>query len=88
MGVGIKAPIPKDWAARASKLVSAYVDWARRAESALPAAEKLRRLASRIYRSKGERRLVADYYAASFQVEVGAASRRDTNRETPIHTAA
>ena len=30
MGVGIKSPIAKDCAARASKLVSAYVAWARR----------------------------------------------------------
>ena len=50
--------------------------------------EKLRRLASQLYRSKGERRQVADYYAADFQVDVDAASQRDWDRESPIHTAA
>jgi SAM-dependent methyltransferase len=88
MGLGIKSPAPADAAARASSLVSAYADWVRRAEAALPAAVKLRRLASRIYRSKGERRQVADYYAAGFQVDVEAASQRERNRESPIHTAA
>jgi SAM-dependent methyltransferase len=88
MGVGIKAPIPSDCAAKASSLVSAYGDWARNTESALPAGEKLRRLASRIYRSKGERRQVADYYAADFHVDVEAASQREWDRESPIHTAA
>ena len=63
-------------------------DWLREARSALPAGEKLRRLASRIYRSKGERRQVADYYAADFQVDIGAARQRDRDRESPIHTAA
>ncbi len=88
MGLGIKSPTPADAAAKASSLVAAYIDWARRAEAALPASVKLRRLASRIYRSKGERRLVADYYAAGFQVDVESAPQRDRDRESPIHTAA
>ena len=79
MGVGIKAPAPADTAARASRLVSMYIDLARQSEAGLPAAEKLRRLAARIYRSKGERRQVADYYRATLQVDIGAVS---------IHTAA
>jgi SAM-dependent methyltransferase len=69
MGIGLKAPVPTDLAARSSRLIAGYVDWARRAESALPVGEKLRRLAARIYRSKGERRQVADYYAAEFHVD-------------------
>jgi SAM-dependent methyltransferase len=88
MGLGIKSPAPADAAAKASSLVSAYVDWARHAEAALPAAVKLRRLASRIYRSKGERRQVADYYAAGFQIDLESASQRERIRESPIHTAA
>ena len=88
MGLAIKSPIPADADARASRLVSAYIDWARREEAALPAGVKLRRLASRIYRSKGERRQVADYYAASFQVDLDAAAQRDRNRQSPIQTAA
>jgi SAM-dependent methyltransferase len=88
MGIGMKAPISSDCVARASGLVSAYRDWARSTESALPGFEKLRRLASRIYRSKGERRQVADYYEAEFHVDVEAASRSECDRESPIHTAA
>jgi SAM-dependent methyltransferase len=90
MGVGIKAPIPADGATKLSRLVLAYCESARGAEAALPVGAKLRRLASRIYRSKGERRQVADYYAAEFHVDVEAASQRERERvhETPIHTAA
>jgi SAM-dependent methyltransferase len=74
MGVGIKSPIPLDCAAKASRLITAYRDWAQSAESALPVGEKLRRLASRIYRSKGERRQVADYYAADFHFDADVES--------------
>jgi SAM-dependent methyltransferase len=86
MGVGLKAAAPTDFAARSARLVAAYVDWARAAESALPVGEKVRRLAARIYRSKGERRQVADYYAAEFHVDNELAAHRD--HEIPIHTAA
>ncbi len=88
MGVGIKSPSPADSAARASRLVSMYVDLARLSEATLPVGEKFRRLASLIYRSKGERRQMADYYQAEFHVDVEAVSQRDRNRESPIHTAA
>jgi SAM-dependent methyltransferase len=88
MGVGIKAPIPADCAAKVSSLVSSYVDWARRAEAALPPGRKLRRLASLLFRSKGERRQVAHYYAAEFQVDFTAASRQERIGASPIHTAA
>jgi SAM-dependent methyltransferase len=88
MGLGIKAPIPVDFHAKASRLVSAYVAWARRTESALPVADKVRRLASRIYRSKGERRQVADYYAAAFRVDAEGASQRDGDRGAPMPSAA
>jgi SAM-dependent methyltransferase len=79
MGLGIKSPTPPDCTVRASRLVASYTELARGSEAALPAAEKLRRLASRLYRSKGERRQVADYYRAAFQVDIAAVS---------IHTAA
>jgi SAM-dependent methyltransferase len=88
MGIGIKSPISADCAVMASRLVSAYIDLARLTEAALPVGEKLRRLASRIYRSKGERRQVADYYAAEFHVDFESASQRDKAFESPIHTAA
>jgi SAM-dependent methyltransferase len=72
MGLGLKAPAPADFPIRAARLVSSYLDWARRTESALPVGDKLRRLAARLYRSKGERRQIADYYAAEFHVEAPA----------------
>jgi SAM-dependent methyltransferase len=88
MAVGIKSPIPTDFTTRAARLVSAYLEWARRTKAALPAGEKLRRLASLIYRSKGERRQVANYYAAEFQIDTRPAAQMERLRESPIHTAA
>ncbi len=88
MGLGIKAPIPTDCAARIANLIAAYDGWRRGAKSGLPFGEKLRRLVSQLYRSKGERRQVADYYAAAFQIDIGAASAPNWDRESPIHTAA
>ncbi len=88
MGVGIKSPIPADFPTRASELALAYTEWAHRTEAALPVGDKLRRLASRLYRSKGERRQVADYYAAEFHVDVRATSRHGSDREAPIPSAA
>jgi SAM-dependent methyltransferase len=88
MGLGIKAPIAGDCAARFADLVGRYDDWCRGAESGRSLGEKVRRLASRLYRSKGERRQVADYYAAAFQIDLGATSAPNWDRESPIHTAA
>jgi len=88
MGLGIKTPIPVDLPTKASKLALAYTEWACRTEAALPVGDRLRRLASRLYRSKGERRQVADYYAAEFHVDVQATSRHDSDRGAPIPTAA
>ncbi len=70
MGLGLKDPVPADAAIRAERLVSSYTQFARTLEANLPAGEKLRRLAGRLYRSKGERRQVADYYAAEFHVDL------------------
>ena len=55
----------------------------------MPLGEKLRRRASIIYRSKGERRQIAGYYQADFTIDVerGVAAP-DRDRESPIHTAA
>jgi SAM-dependent methyltransferase len=88
MGVGIKAPISADRVARLDRLVAAYGQWTRRAEAALPPGTKLRRLASRIYRSKGERRQVADYYAAELTVDVPAAPDGATRPRWLVHEAA
>jgi SAM-dependent methyltransferase len=88
MGLGIKAPIPGDCAVRVAKLVAAYDGWCRETKSGLSLGEKLRRRFSQLYRSKGERRYVADYYSAEFQIDIGAASAPSWNLESPIHTAA
>jgi SAM-dependent methyltransferase len=74
MGVAIKAPIPGDCPARLAKLVAAYAEWRRRAEVSLSLGARLRRRIARIYRSKGERRQIADYYAAELVLDVGPAA--------------
>ncbi len=88
MGVGLKTPVARDEAAVLSNLVEAYGLWCRRAERELPAGEKLRRLLSQFYRSKGERRQVADYYSAEFRIDLASTTRPSRDRESPIHTAA
>src|SRR5262249_1191281 len=76
-GLGMKSAAPAVGGARASGLVSPYATRARHSEAMLPIGEKVRRLASLVYRSKGERRQVADYYHADFQVEFGAVPQRE-----------
>ena len=70
MAVGVKSPAPQDVSLRAGRLVAAYQDWLRRTKSGLPVGVKLRRALSRIYRSKGERFQIADYYAADFTIDL------------------
>jgi SAM-dependent methyltransferase len=88
MALGIKAPVPVQFTSSAAKLAAAYSQWARQAEISLPVGVKLRRLVSQLYRSKGERRQVADYYATEFLVDLDAGSLRQRERESPTHTAA
>ncbi len=71
MGVALKGPVPPDALARCSRLVASYRDWCRETERSLSAVEKFRRLAAQVYRSKGERRQLADYYTAEFHVDRG-----------------
>ena len=73
MGLGLKAPVAPDLTAHAARLIAGYEGWARNAEAVLPAGEKLRRLAGRLYRSEGERHQIADYYAAAFHVDLSPA---------------
>jgi SAM-dependent methyltransferase len=72
MGLGFKAPAPANFAACASRLVINYTAWLRRLENGLPASEKLRRRIARLYRSKGERYQIADYYKVELIIESGA----------------
>lgn len=69
MGLGIKSPAPTDFSARAAALTHQYSQWLRREEESLPASQKLRRGMSLLYRSKGERLQVGDYYKAEFVVD-------------------
>ncbi len=68
MGLGLKAPAPGDFGVRADRLVAFYRRWAAHTEFNLPLGEKVRRLAARLYRSKGERRQIAEYYRSMFHV--------------------
>ena len=69
MGMGFKSPAPIDFAARATKLVGRYQDWLRGEEASLPVSQRLRRGFAKIYRSKGERYQVSDYYKAEFNID-------------------
>jgi SAM-dependent methyltransferase len=72
MGIGLKAPVDADAVARLEQLASAYLAWLERTALGLPLSEKLRRSASMIYRSKGERRHIAGYYDANFTIDTAA----------------
>jgi len=87
MGVGIKEPAG-DAAAQLEKLVRAYQSWLDRTEASLPLEDKVRRRFSRIYRSKGERRAIADYYKADFTIDHDERFSTRPRPGTPIHTAA
>jgi SAM-dependent methyltransferase len=75
MGVAIKAPVPADARQRLEKVASAYQYWLEEAKVGLPFSEKMRRRVSQFYRSKGERRHVASYYAAEFVIDIEAAAQ-------------
>jgi SAM-dependent methyltransferase len=87
MGVGIKEPVGNA-AARLDKLVRAYQSWLDRTEAALPLELKVRRRFSRLYRSKGERRAIADYYKADFTIDLDESFSTRPRSGTPIHFAA
>ena len=69
MAVAAKAPAPGDFAGRAGRLRQIYRGWLADAEQGIPPGRKLRRRMAQLYRSKGERRAIADYYRAHFVVD-------------------
>lgn len=69
MSLAIKGPAPADFAARAEHLATLYRDWLRQAEAALPFTTKLRRSIGQLYRSRGERHQITDYYQADFTID-------------------
>ncbi len=87
MGVGIKEPAG-DNAAQLPNLVRAYQSWLERTEATLPFEDKVRRRLSRIYRSKGERRAIADYYKADFNIDVDESFSTRGTPGSPIYSAA
>jgi SAM-dependent methyltransferase len=72
MGVGLKAPVMPDASARLESLVTAYQNWLKSRLASLPVGDKVRRGLSMIYRSKGERNQIGDYYKAQFTIDVDA----------------
>jgi SAM-dependent methyltransferase len=88
MGLGIKAPIPAHGRAQLEKLVAGYLDWLRQTESSLPWGVKVRRKLSQLYRSKGERYQIADYYRADLTIEVGTRPSPTPARGSQIPTTA
>jgi SAM-dependent methyltransferase len=73
MGLGFKSPAPLDFSARAHKLIGRYNDFLRDEQSALAPATRLKRRLSMLYRSKGERHQIGDYYKAAFAIDEGHA---------------
>ena len=69
MGIGLKPPVGSDCVARLETLVAGYQAWLRKCEASRPLGEKLRRRASMIYRSKGERHQIGGYYESAFNVD-------------------
>jgi SAM-dependent methyltransferase len=70
MALGFKAPAPGDFAHRANEVSLGYRTWLRQTEEALPLSVKVRRGLSQVYRSKGERYQLSDYYSADFTLDV------------------
>jgi len=87
MGIGIKEPAG-DAAVRLERIVGAYHTWLDRTEASLPLENKVRRRFARIYRSKGERRQIADYYKADFHIDVDESISNSSRAGIPIHAAA
>lgn len=69
MALAVKSPAPADFAARARQLVAGYEGWLQTTQSELPLGDKFRRVLSMVYRSRGERHQIADYYKSSFTID-------------------
>jgi len=74
MSLATKAPAPADFSSRADRLAGLYADWLRHTEADLPRFEKLRRTLGLIYRSRGERHQLADYYKSVFTIDAPGAA--------------
>ena len=69
MGLGFKGPAPLDFDTRSDRLVGRYQDWLRGEEASMTTGQWVRREIAKIYRSKGEKYQVNNYYKAEFTIE-------------------
>jgi SAM-dependent methyltransferase len=69
MALGIKGPIAADFGVRANQMVGLYNQRLAEFENAAPLGARFRRAIGSIYRSKGERRAVAEYSLARFTID-------------------
>lgn len=74
MSLAVKSPAPGDFTARAERFVRLYAERLRQMEASLPVGERLRRSVAQLYRSRGERHQIADYYKAQFSIDPPAPS--------------
>jgi SAM-dependent methyltransferase len=88
MGVGVKLPAPANCRERLQNLIAAYQAWLARASASLPLTAKLRRGLAQVYRSKGERRQIAEYYTADFIIDADATEPPSAARKIPAALAA
>ncbi|GIW88072.1 MAG: hypothetical protein KatS3mg108_2396 [Isosphaeraceae bacterium] len=70
MSVAVKAPAPADFAARAERVIGRYQAQLTILEAQLPPMTRLRRRLALIYRSRGERLQLRDYYRSGFVVDL------------------
>jgi SAM-dependent methyltransferase len=69
MGIAIKSPAPIESGAQLQALTARYDAWLCEAKSALSPAARIRRAVSTIYRSKGERRQIREYFSAGWNID-------------------
>jgi SAM-dependent methyltransferase len=69
MALGIKGPVPADFAWRSLGLIEQYKASQLRRKRSLPVVERLKRGLGRLYRSRGERHQIADYFKSDFVAE-------------------
>jgi SAM-dependent methyltransferase len=69
MAMGIKGQAPPDFRARAERMIGLYRTRLAEIEAATPVGQKLRRAVGSLYRSKGERRQVAEYSTSRFTID-------------------
>jgi SAM-dependent methyltransferase len=69
----VKPPLPADALARAERLTAAHTRWCDAARARRPPRVKLREWTKSLYRSKGERRQIAEAFTARFEIRRGPA---------------